>query len=324
MDTDFFRDWKALGKRRSKNHIIGESGVDILRSLLPKEWVMREYTADYGIDLDIELFEECHDDIYTTKGEHVLFQVKTTNHIEVKDLKVYSDDELRKDNYTYKVVKYSLDTELLSTVEKMGSAVPVLLCLVDNAKREGFFVCLNDYIDKILIPQKPHYDQQKTVTINIPIENKISSGKLVIEWYGKREKLYSFFNLVNCQNRDLLYTSDYDLEQMVEVFLKRICRLDIWSDGRLRLLKEQIDYYIEHHSTKQADMVISNAIQRGENVDAPIWEATYCTGEVSFRHATQTHELHKLWDHLCIISDMYEVDWRQMYLPTYYWSIVNE
>ena len=93
MDTDFFRDWKALGKRRSKNHIIGESGVDILRSLLPKEWVMREYTADYGIDLDIELFEECHDDIYTTKGEHVLFQVKTTNHIEVKDLKVYSDDE---------------------------------------------------------------------------------------------------------------------------------------------------------------------------------------------------------------------------------------
>ena len=27
MDTDFFRDWKALGKRRSKNHIIGESGL---------------------------------------------------------------------------------------------------------------------------------------------------------------------------------------------------------------------------------------------------------------------------------------------------------
>lgn len=101
MDTDFFRDWKALGKRRSKNHIIGESGVDILRSLLPKEWVMREYTADYGIDLDIELFEECHDDIYTTKGEHVLFQVKTTNHIEVKDLKVYSDDELRKDRVAF-------------------------------------------------------------------------------------------------------------------------------------------------------------------------------------------------------------------------------
>lgn len=27
MDTDFFRDWKALGKRRSKNHIIGSQGL---------------------------------------------------------------------------------------------------------------------------------------------------------------------------------------------------------------------------------------------------------------------------------------------------------
>lgn len=35
----------------------------------------------------------------------------------------------------------------------MGSAVPVLLCLVDNVEREGYFVCLNDYVDKILISQ---------------------------------------------------------------------------------------------------------------------------------------------------------------------------
>ena len=67
-----------LGKRRSENQIIGESGIDILRSLFPKEWVIREYTADYGIDLDVELFEECNDGVYVTKGEHVLFQVKTS------------------------------------------------------------------------------------------------------------------------------------------------------------------------------------------------------------------------------------------------------
>ena len=56
MDTNYFRDWNTLGKRRSENQIIGESGIDILRSLFPKEWVIREYTADYGIDLDVELF----------------------------------------------------------------------------------------------------------------------------------------------------------------------------------------------------------------------------------------------------------------------------
>ena len=260
MDTNYFRDWKTLGKRRSENQIIGESGIDILRSLFPKEWVIREYTADYGIDLDVELFEECNDGVYITKGEHVLFQVKTTNDIEVKDLEVYS--KTKSDNCIFKVVKYPLDTALLATVEKMGSAVPVLLCLVDNVEREGYFVCLNDYVDKILISQKPDYDRQGTVTINIPIENRISSGKFAIEWYGKRAKLYSFFNLVNCQKRDLLYTRDCNLEQMVEMFLNRICRLDIWSDKMLELFKEQIDYYIEHHSTKQADIIINNAIER--------------------------------------------------------------
>lgn len=233
MDTNYFRDWKTLGKRRSENQIIGESGIDILRSLFPKEWVIREYTADYGIDLDVELFEECNDGVYITKGEHVLFQVKTTNDIEVKDLEVYS--KTKSDNCIFKVVKYPLDTALLATVEKMGSAVPVLLCLVDNVEREGYFVCLNDYVDKILISQKPDYDRQGTVTINIPIENRISSGKFAIEWYGKRAKLYSFFNLVNCQKRDLLYTPDCNLEQMVEMFLNRICRLDIWSDKMLEL-----------------------------------------------------------------------------------------
>ena len=293
-----------------------------MRSLFPKEWVIREYTADYGIDLDVELFEECNDGVYITKGEHILFQVKTTNDIEVKDLKVYS--KTNSDNCIFKVVKYPLDTALLATVEKMGSAVPVLLCLVDNVEREGYFVCLNDYIDKILISQKPDYDRQGTVTINIPIENRISSGTVAIEWYGKRAKLYSFFNLVNCQNRDLLYTSDCNLEQMVEIFLNRICRLDIWSDQRLKLFKEQIDYYIEHHSTKQADIIINDAIERGENVDEPIWEGTYCMGEVSFRHVTQIQELHRLWDQMCIISDMYETDYREAYLPTYYWSVVNE
>lgn len=302
MDTNYFRDWKTLGKRRSENQIIGESGIDILRSLFPKEWVIREYTADYGIDLDVELFEECNDGVYVTKGEHVLFQVKTTNDIEVKDLEVYS--KTKSDNCIFKVVKYPLDTALLATVEKMGSAVPVLLCLVDNVEREGYFVCLNDYVDKILISQKPDYDRQGTVTINIPIENRISSGKFAIEWYGKRAKLYSFFNLVNCQKRDLLYTPDCNLEQMVEMFLNRICRLDIWSDKMLELFKEQIDYYTEHHSTKQADIIINNAIERGENVDEPIWEGTYCMGEVSFRHATQIQELHRLWDQMCIISDM--------------------
>ena len=46
MEIDTFHDWIKIGKKRSENQIIGESGIDILRALLPEEWVIREYTAD--------------------------------------------------------------------------------------------------------------------------------------------------------------------------------------------------------------------------------------------------------------------------------------
>ena len=105
-------------------------------------------------------------------------------------MEVYS--KTKSDNCIFKVVKYPLDTALLATVEKMGSAVPVLLCLVDNVEREGYFVCLNDYVDKILISQKPDYDRQGTVTINIPIENRISSGKFAIEMVWEKSKIIFF------------------------------------------------------------------------------------------------------------------------------------
>lgn len=285
MNNELFRDWTESGKKRSENQIIGESGIDILRSLLPKEWVIRKYEFDYGIDLEVELFEKINEKTYITKGEHVLFQVKTTNNFIIKKKKVYDSNSKKKNSFKCDVVKYPLDTDLISTVERMGSAVPVLLCLIDNVGREGYFVCLNDYIDKILIPEIPNYKKQKTVTINIPIENKISSGKRTIEWYGKRAKLYAFFNLINCQKRDLQYISDCNIEQIIDCFIKKICRLDVWDANMLSMFKEKIDYYQEHKSTKQADNLIRQAIERGMDVDDCAYESPYCMEEVSFRYA---------------------------------------
>ena len=194
---------------------------------MPEEWVIREYTADYGIDLDVELFEKCSEKVYITKGEHVLFQVKTTNSLNVKTMKILSDDMSNNEFYTFRVAKYSLDTDLLSTVERMGSAVPVLLCLVDNVEREGYFVCLNDYIDKILVPQNPDYHMQESVVINIPIENRISDGKRVIEWYGKRAKLYSFFNIISSQNRGIIELVYIVLQSVVKPGITGFFKIDL-------------------------------------------------------------------------------------------------
>jgi len=46
----------ARRKRRSFQHIMEEESGQILRVSLPKEWVIHEYSPDYGIDGTVEMF----------------------------------------------------------------------------------------------------------------------------------------------------------------------------------------------------------------------------------------------------------------------------
>ena len=106
--------------------------------------------------------------------------------------------------------------------------------------------------------------------------------------------------------------------------MKKICRLDIWSTNILSSYRDDIMYYIENGLTIHEDSIIKNAIERGEDVDAPVWECTYCWGKVSLRYATKIQELYRLWDELSGISDIFESDYREAYIPTYYWGIIKE
>ena len=49
----------------------------IQNEILPETWVSREITPDYGIDLDVELFDY-ENDRCITLGEHIFLQVKGT------------------------------------------------------------------------------------------------------------------------------------------------------------------------------------------------------------------------------------------------------
>ncbi len=334
--SEYYIDWESKGKKRPKQHIIGDKGVSILKELFPDEWAVREYTPDYGIDLDVELFDDLGNEVYRTKGEHILFQVKGTEKLDKKTIKLYSrmnvEKVYKKDKSEYctmEVVQYSVDTDLLTTIERMGSAVPVLLCVVDIENKEAYCVCLNDYIEKILIPAKPDFYNQKNVTINIPVENRVSTetGKRIIEWYGKRAKLYAFFNIVHYQLEELNYNSNQEYVKLTNHFLKIICRLDVWSAvdyfPALKIAKENIDYYLEHHNTKMGDEMLKSMIEKGEDVDSAIYEGTYCVGEVSFREVNLTQSLHILWEQLCNVANIFEENTKEAFLPSYYSNLIS-
>lgn len=316
------------GKRRSLTHIKGESGVTILKNCFPEEWVVREYSPDYGIDLSVELFVPFGSG-FITAGEHVFFQVKATDKLELMRLSVpprYNVERGKKPvsgtPVEIDIAKFVIDTDLLATVERMGSAVPVILAVVDTNTEDVYCLCLNDYLEKVLVPDDPNYRNQSTKTVYIPIENNLKAmGINLIEWYGKRAKLYAFFNKIHAQAEDLKYCNAYELEDEVRHFLDIILRSDVWSAcdyfPALKFAKEEIDYYVEHGITRDAERIIAHRIQAGEDVDEEIWEATFSSAPVSFRKAQSHWGILHLWEQLENVGDIFEDTIKEYFLPTY-------
>lgn len=323
------------GKKRSVSHVSGAMGVEILKQCLPTEWVVREYFPDYGIDLSVELFGEIADGFFA-KGEHIYFQVKGTKQVNKTKIRVYEQYNIEKghnvNHRSYseiEVVKFPLDTDLLATVEKMGSVIPVLLAIVDITTREAFFLCLNDYIEKILIPKDINYTINKTKMIYVPVNNRIDSdGVEIIEWYAKRPKLYALFNKINYQNRELQYITGKELELRIQHFLKIILRSDAWSAEKyfsaMYILKKEVDYYCKHGITEDAVHSIQGMVSENNDVDEKIWEATHCEGLVSFREAQKTQGIYRLWNRLTLMGDIFEDIIKEAFLPTLLGITIND
>ena len=63
--------------KRNRQHIIEDESENILRSLIPTEWVLRKLTPDYGIDYNVEIFEG-----EEATGLHFFLQLKGTDKTE--------------------------------------------------------------------------------------------------------------------------------------------------------------------------------------------------------------------------------------------------
>lgn len=234
----------ANGKIMDQNHIIGEKAVRFIQSnILPDEWVVRMLNPDYGIDMDVELFDyengKC-----TTLGEHLFFQVKGTEHPR------YGTFTLNEG--TINVIKFQLEVSELKLVERMGSAFPVLLVLVDLVNMTAFQVCLNDYIRKVLPIQNPNYRRQSTIVINIPIENKVSNDNIdSLKWYSKRLKIYSMFHEMLNDIEDFNYKDNEELVCLGKNFIEHYRNYDILKTNNswfgLNDIKSMLDILYENN-----------------------------------------------------------------------------
>lgn len=240
-----------MTKFQNENQLKGRFGELLAAFAFPPEWVVRPIPADYGLDLELEVFHavpsENGEKKYQTRGEHLYLQVKTT------DKFTYGSPD-KANGGAHTMLNFSLETSELRLVEAMGASVPVVLLVVDRAQFTVFYVCLNDYISKTLSSRNPAWREQKTVTLNIPVKNQIKVTATefapLSHWgyfarLAQRSKIYSAANLLHHLSIELMYchekldaardepanfmASAISFVDKVQTFTQEISSLDIWQ-----------------------------------------------------------------------------------------------
>jgi hypothetical protein len=187
--------------------------------------------------------------------------------------------------------------------------------VADVVARKCYFVCLNDYIDKMLVPQKMDYLSVDTKRIHIPCANQLndSVGKMAFRWYGKRAKLYAAFQRIRFQEMELKREEDAaELKKLATVFAKRLLRFDFWDATEMCPL---LQYYAN---------ALRSLVEKGEpgllTLDTDSIREAADGNEDHMREivaGARADEIVQLWEKLSLLGRNYEDVWREWFLPSW-------
>jgi hypothetical protein len=334
----------AHRKRRVFQHIMADNSIKFIKEYLPDEWVVREYSPDYGIDIVVEIFEYVDEkqEICEALGEMFFAQVKSVKKTEISKLNVYPRSNvekgpLREDKNEVKqieVIKFNLDTDELLTINSMGAGIPVFLILVCLDSRRVFYVCLNDLIDKIIIPTDPNYVDKKSKSIYIPVKNELTpdpASHVSFRFWAKRMKFYAAFTKFMYQRNELEYFfepfdieyRDRDLEDYIDIlqylhktlhFISIIKRYDIWLAGEIWGVLTFIYDSLEKLEKRITEIVycLEEKIKDGDIETIP-----ELIQDFQWTPPLIINDIKSFWDKLVNLSDTYEEICREWNLPTF-------
>ena len=331
-------------KKRTNSHIIDSEGTDLLRSVLPNEWVLRPYQPDYGIDFVVEIFDQ-QGGFFVTMGEHFYIQLKSSSNVSRISKRVHPRFNIEKTPLTLDkgevkdldLVSISLERQELELARSMGPAVPLLLMVADIQKSEVYWICLNDFVDKVILPEKPGFLEQASHTVHIPLHNRVRNtvrDLVPLRFYARRAKLYAAFNRFRYQRHEIQYAYDElhainfcDIEtskllSMAKHFLGIVLAYDFWSTTyawpaveitHINALKtaELIQRVLEGEDLKS---ILSSYVEA-----APDWASE--DNLLSFHLATT---ITSTFDNLANLGNMFEEICREWFLPTYLGQLAEE
>jgi hypothetical protein len=279
----------------------------------------------------------------------VFVQVKSTEVVDARRMRVHSRQNVEKGPLTenlaesveIEVAPLQLETSELLTVQAIGSAIPVLLFLVELSTRRIYFVCLNDLIEKVIIPCDPDYHHKDTKVIHIPLQNCIAADKPVshqpISTYAKRPKLYAAFEKFAYQaheleiaveryrmaaNEEMQRIAGDTVMELLRHFLAVIRRYDFWNRvpewmaigwshaeiTALRDFVERPDAGQDVHALKE--YLLNQPGMRRDEAFVRRWDLADARLEFYLEAA-------RIWGRLRNLASIYEELVREWFLPTH-------
>ncbi len=239
-------------KKRPTSHVTDSVGIQLFRSALPQEWVVREYKPDYGIDFAVEVFDS-HGDEFVTFGEHFFVQLKSRSRVQwvTREMQARGNVESsplkydRRQSCRMRVIAEAVDTAELQLARSMGSANPLVFVVADTTDSVVHWVCLNDFVDKVLVPKAGQdLSVQGSHTIYLPEFNRMDlsdEALFSLRFLARRGKLYSAFNRFRYQRHQVQFAlerqaaggvhavEDPDLLGLVGHFLGTVLAYDFWE-----------------------------------------------------------------------------------------------
>lgn len=146
---------------RARTHLIDTAAAAVFSAAIPKGWVARPETPDYGIDYIVQVFDPKsladRDDMFAAtipSGERFAVQLKGIENPK-------GDDKFVKFRLETNPLQYYVDIERL----------PVVLVVVDVRRQEAFWLFVQEYADDWLADSD--WRSQETITVNIPRANRL-------------------------------------------------------------------------------------------------------------------------------------------------------
>jgi len=333
-------------KKRPQAHLIDEAGATLLRKVLPPEWVIREYRPDYGIDFAVEVFDRSKTNELTSLGEQFFVQLKSRSNIAPITKTVQARFNVEKeplryntaDERTIAVLPISIETSCLELARSMGPAVPLLLIVADINLSELHWVCLTDFVDKVLVPQSPNFELQASHTVYIPVRNRLDTseaGLIPIRFFARRAKLYAAFNRFRYQRHEIRYALDRaqltpdhqlaesDLIGLASHFLNLSSAYDFWqtthawpSVGLTYLHVVSLANVIERVRSGESPGTIFLSQLNGVPITSE--------AKPELARFLLTSKIAATFDLLANLGNMFEELCREWHLPTYLGDLAEE